>query len=406
MQSRWLHNLNLLIKSINSWFDRRSRIFVVVGRAMMATLLGLLLSIVLVDALTLSTTAMFSAPEKKDFQMSDLFAQIADNRPVKKFDDRIVIVNIGRAGREEIAEGISTLSLCGPKTVAIDINFAEPGDDDTFLLDALSSCPNVVLPLGVSASKQNGIFQVTDKPFFFDQFPNFHYGIVNLPLTSNKGTVREYAVNFPTDKGTLPSFVTAIAEMNDPESVELLMEKKSDTGVTSYHSREYLTINLEEIEDYAERLTDKIVFVGALEDSGDMHATPIKSHVAGVLLHAAALSTVLDGVWYQKIPKLFDYIIAISVCLVLMLISYGFKNNLKGIALRLLQGLLAYGIVRIGYHLFVDRNIIMDISFTIMIVAFGFLAADIWNGIETLWKMASKKIDKLDAKYNPQLLLC
>ena len=403
---KWLHNLNLMFKAINRWFDKRPRKFVVPARAVMATVLGLTLSVVLVDALTLSTTSMFSAPEKRDFQMSDLFAQIADNRPVRKYDDRIVIVNIGRGGRYEIAEALSTLSLCGPKAVGIDINFADPGSDDSFLLDAISSCPNVVLPLGVGQSKENGLFKITEKPFFFEEYPEFHYGVVNLPLTSTKGTVREYAIDFPTEIGIIPSFVTALAQIENPEAVKSIRNRHSDTGVTAFHSREFLTINLEEVEQYAEDLTDKIVLVGALEDSGDMHATPVKSHVAGVFLHAAAISTVLDGVWYQKIPKSFDYIIAVSICLILMLISYGFRNNLKGIALRILQGLLAYGVVRIGYHLYVDRNIIMDISFTIMIVAFGFLASDIWNGLETLWKMASEKIDKLDAKYNPQLQLC
>lgn len=338
--------------------------------------------------------------------MSDLFAQIADNRPVRKFDDRIIIVNIGRGGRPEIAQALSLLSLCGPKTLGVDINFALPGDNDEELLDALLANQNVVLPLGVSSSKENGVFKITEMPFFFNDYSSFNYGIVNLPLTSSKGTVREFAIDFPTDQGTVPSFVTQLALLSDPQSAKEIRNREAETGITAYHSREYLTINMEEIENYAEAFADKIVLLGALEDSSDMHATPVKSHVAGVMLHAAALSTILDGIWYQKIPKSFDYLIAISICLVLMLISYGFKNNLKGIALRLLQGLLAYGIVRIGYFLYVDKSIILDISFTIMIVAFGFLASDIWNGIETLWKMTVAKIDKLDNKYNKQLELC
>ena len=338
--------------------------------------------------------------------MSDLFAQIADNRPVRKFDNRIVIVNIGRGDRNDIAEALSLLSLCGPKAVGVDINFADPGDNDEFLLEALSANQNVVLPLGVSAVKENGVFHITDKPFFYDKMEGLNYGIVNLPLTSNKGTVREYAVNFPTDKGSMPSFVTELARLVDPKVEEELRQRGSETGVTAYHSREFDIVDITQLEEHAEDFADKIVLVGALEDSSDLHFTPIKSHVAGVMLHASALSTILDGVWYQKIPKSFDYIIAITICLLLMLLSYGFKNNLKGITLRILQGLLAYSIVRIGYYLYVDKFVILDISFTIMIVAFGFLAADIWNGFETLWRMAAAKIDKLDSKYNPELQLC
>lgn len=74
----------------------------------MATVLGIALSTCLVQPLSMSTSAMFSAPEKRDFEMSDLFAQIADNRPVRKFDDRVVILNIGQNNREAIAEGAIT----------------------------------------------------------------------------------------------------------------------------------------------------------------------------------------------------------------------------------------------------------------------------------------------------------
>ena len=372
----------------------------------MATFLGLLLSLILVDALTLSTTAMFSAPEKRDFQMSDLFAQIADNRPVRKYDDRIVIVNIARGNREDIAEGLSLLSLCGPKAVGIDINFADPTDDDSFLLESLSTLPYAVLPLGVSGTKENGKFHLIDKPFFYDELEGLHYGVVNLPMTANKGTVREYAIEFPTDEGTLPSFVSALAEATYPDALQILKSRGKETGVTAYHSREFLTINLDEIEDHAEDFADKIVLVGALEDSGDMHSTPVKSHVAGIMLHASALSTILDGIWFRKVPKYLDYIVAISICFILMMIAYGFKNNFKGITLRLLQGLLAYCVVRIGYSLYVDHNVMLDISFTIMTVTFGFLASDIWNGLETLWQLISKKIDKLDSRINPQYQLC
>lgn len=399
--NRILHNLNRMFKWINNLFNGRSRTFAVVGRALMATVMGLLLSLCLVDAFTLSTTAMFSAPEKRDFQMSDMFAQIADNRPVRKFDDRIVIVNIGRGDRQDIAEGLSLLSLCGPKAVGVDINFAEPrGEDDQFLIDALNSNDFVVMPLGVTALKENGIFKVTEKPFFYDECPRLHYGVVNLPMNSAKGTVREYAVDFKTDEGVIPSFVAMLAESMDPSAVKKLKERKSETGVTEFHSREYLTVNLDEIEEHAEDFADKIVMIGALEDSSDMHATPVKSYVAGIMLHAYALSTVLDGIWYKKLPKMLDYIIAIGLCLGLMLFSYGFKNNLKGIFLRFIQGILCFLAVRIGYALFVDHNIIIDISFTLMIIAFGFLAADIWNGVETLWNMGCKKIDKLDMKLN------
>ena len=401
-----MHGLNMWFKWINNSTTGKSVKMTVIGRAVMATVLGLLLSTCLIQPLSMSTSTLFSSPEKRDFQLPDLFAQIANNRPVRKLDDRIVIVNIGRSNRDEIAEGLSLLSLCGPKAVGVDINFAEPSADDTSLIEALNSLPEVILPLGLSSSKIDGEFKIEDKPFFFEDCPDLKYGVVNLPMNSQKGTVREYAIEFPTELGLLPSFVTALAEAQDPNIVEKLKTHGSETGITSFHSREYQILNLDEIEEHPEELTDKIVIVGALEDAGDMHATPVQSHVSGVMLHASALSTVMDGTWFRKIPKTYDYILALTLCFGIMLIVYGFKSNFKGILLRLVQATLAILAVRIGYGLYVDHNIIFDISFTVTIVAFGLFAVDIWNCIEELWKICSEKINKLDIKYNTQAKSC
>lgn len=399
MRGKIISGLNKVVTRINNFFAGRTDRFAIIGRALMATVLGLFLSTCLVQPLSMTTSAMFSSPDKRDFQLPDLYAQIADNRPVRKFDDRIVILNIGRSGREEIAQALSILSLCGPKAVGIDVNFAEPSEDDSELIEALNSLPNVVMPLGVSSSKKDGVFTIDDKPFFYDECPELKYGVVNLPLNTEKGTVREYAVDFPTNIGKIPSFVCALAEAADPNAVKALKQKEKETGYTAYHSREYEVLNLDDIENHAEDFADKIVLIGALEDAGDMHATPVQSHVAGVMLHAYSLSTVLDGIWFEKIPKSYDYILAISLCLAIMLIVYGLKNNFKGIVLRIVQASLAYLAVRIGYGLYVDHNVIFDISFTVTIIAFGLFAADIWNSIEAFWKIISKKLTKLDAKF-------
>ena len=406
MHRRLTKGLHKFIKFINSFFSSQPNRMAVIGRALMATALGLFLSTCLVQPLSMTTSAMFSSPDKRDFQLPDLYAQIADNRPVRTFDDRVVIINIGRNGRPEIAEALSLLSLCGTKAVGVDINFDKPSIDDEYLVEAINGLPNVVFPLGVTSTMKNGYFQIEDKPFFYDECPNVKYGIVNLPLSAEKGTVREFAIDFPTEKGKIPSFVTALTEMADPNAAKRLESRGVETGITAYHSREYQILNLEEIEEHAEELADKIVLLGALEDAGDMHATPVQSHVAGVMLHAAALSTALDGTWIEKVPKRYDYILALGLCFIIMLILYGFKSNFRGLVLRIVQAGLAYLAVRIGYGLFVDHNIIFDISFTVTIIAFGLFAADIWNSIEALWQISSKKIAKLDAKFNAQSELC
>lgn len=398
MSRKLIHYLNVAFRAINSTLSKKPKAFYVLGRALIATALGFFMSTLLVEPLSMSTSAIFSSPEKRDFQMSDLFAQIADNRPVRSFDDRVVVVNIGNGTREDITDALSVISLCGPKAVGVDINFADHGNNDHQLIESLKALPNLILPLGIKQSEENGKFEIEDKPFFFDEESEFNYGIVNLPLKVNKGTVREYAIEFPTNLGVYLSFSTALAQIADPEAMKKLKERGSKTGITAYHSREYLTLNLDEIEDNAESLFDKIVILGALDESYDMHSTPVKSHVSGVMIHSYALSTVLDGIWFHKIPKMFDYLLAFLVCLGIMIVVYGFKSNFKGIVLRIIQGILVFLAVRIGYSLFVDHSIIFDLSYTVLIIAFGLFAADIWNGLEALWNIGSKKIQSLDSR--------
>lgn len=290
--------------------------------------------------------------------------------------------------------------------MGIDVNFAEAKENDTFLIDAINSLPNVVMPIGLSANPKAGLFQIEDKPFFFEDLEGINYGVINLPSKSQNGTVRDYAIDFPTEVGTLPSFVTALAEIADPIIVKQLKSKGVDTGITSYHSREYAKIDLKDIEEHAEEFQDKIVLVGALDDALDLHFTPVKSNESGVMLHAAALSTILDGVWFDRLPKKYDYILAITLCFLIMLIVYGYKSNYKGIVLRIFQAFLAYAAVRIGYSLYVDHNVIFDISLTVTLVAFGLFAVDIWNCFEAIWNSFSKKIEKLDSKLNTRQQLC
>lgn len=113
------------------------------------TLLALLLSMALEAPFSSSASAIFSNPEKNDFTLTDVYAQIADGRPVRKMEDRIAIVDIGLGGREEIADALELLQLCGVKAVGVDVNFEEPHEDDSRLLGAIASLPDIVLPLGV-----------------------------------------------------------------------------------------------------------------------------------------------------------------------------------------------------------------------------------------------------------------
>lgn len=357
------------------------------------TLLALLLSMALEAPFSSSASAIFSNPEKNDFTLTDVYAQIADGRPVRKMEDRIAIVDIGLGGREEIADALELLQLCGVKAVGVDVNFEEPHEDDSRLLGAIASLPDIVLPLGVEPTGDK--FRITDKPFFLDMLDGPRYGVINLPGTTSKSSIREFAVDFPMEGGKeMPSFVSEVLRVADPQAWKKLKQRDNRYEISSYHSREFPIYTCENLADNAEKLADKIVLIGALGDAYDMHSTPINSYMPGLMIHAHALATALDGNWYATMPRWADYLTAFAICFLIVLAVVGIKNGVRGLLVRIIQIVMVYAAVRIGYTLFIDHNLICNFSNTLLMIAFGLFAVDIWNGMAALINMIRNKITK------------
>ncbi|MDE6255224.1 MAG: CHASE2 domain-containing protein [Muribaculaceae bacterium] len=353
--------------------------------------LAFLLSFLISSPFAATISTLFSSSEKSDFVMSDLFYQIADNRPVRVFDDRMVILDIGNSKREEIAEMLSVVSLCGPKAVAIDVNFELPGESDSLLLESLSSLPALVLPLGVRQEGER--FAVADKPFFYDELKDVSYGVVNFPTDHPGATVREYAGSFPMkDGGRLLSFPEAVAKQAGYKADLSEDTRGVPTGIISYHSKEIMTIPFDQLIDRAEELTDKIVLVGTTVEAGDVYSIPLRRGVSGLEIHAYSLSTILDGVELERLPGYIATIIAVVICFLMVLGAVTIKSGMRGLILRIAQVLTLYLLVRVGYSMFVDHNIVSDFSQAILMIAFGLFSVDLWNGTVALIDMIRKKV--------------
>lgn len=373
-------------------------------KALGITCIAMLLSIFLVSPFSATTSTFFSSPEQSDFRFSDIFAQFADRRPVRQLDDRIVIVDIGNSNRHDIAEALVKLSLCNPKAIGIDVMFAHPGEDDSDLVNAISLNPGIVMPVDMGSVKTTGeggyIFSETARESLSEPVPEqwVVHAAVNLPSSSESGRsrIREYVVRFPTDKGGyMPSFPLALAQATNPNAARKLLRMGTDRGIIEYHSREFDIIPSGEIESHIDDITGKTVIVGALNDACDMHATPVNSYMAGTMIHAQALATILDGTWYESAPDWLDYALAILVCYLIVLMCITIKSPIRSILVRILQVLLLYLFVRIGYELYIERRIICNFSHTILMIAFGLFSIDLWNGMWVIIGYAKKKLTNI-----------
>ncbi len=355
-------------------------------KALGITILAFVLSELLAAPFSASTSSIFSSPEKTDFVLSDFFAQVANKRPVRELSDKVVLVDIDRADRDGIAELLSTIALCAPKAVGVDINFEEAREDDSRLLEAIGSLPSVVLPLGLERDSASvNRFKVVEQPFFYGSLDGVNYGAANLPGKYTISSIREFPVGFPVEGGdTIPSFVAAIAGKVDPQAYANLIERGNEVETIDYASLEIPVMSIADVYENPEILEGKIVMVGAVNEASDMHSTPVARAMAGLSIHAYALSTVLSGNYYSTCPRYLDYLISAILCFILIYLNIAIKAKVKGLFLRLLQVVLVYLIVRIGYTLYVDHRIIVNFALTLLMVAFGSFAIDIWNGTEGL----------------------
>ncbi len=369
-----------------------------VVKALCVSLLAYMLSCVLSSPLTASLSSFFSLPERGDFRITDIYAQVADSRPVRKLDDRIVLLDIGYGGREEIIDCFQILSICEPKVVGIDINFAYPGDNDSLLIQAINELPSAILPLGVE-SVTDHTFSLSDKPFFYESEKNFRYGIVNLPAEKEHASIREYAVNYRMDTGrSIQSFAVAMAVEGAPDAVSELLKRGNPREPIDYASREFLRMSMDDLMENPEKVAGRYVIVGADNEASDMHSTPINSYMSGMEIHAYSLSSLLDRSWFMEMPAWVDNVLAFILCFIVIFTALTFSGKLRGLILRILQIAFLIATVWAGYVAYIDHAVICNFSHTLLMLAFGLLALDVWNGAEALVLMAVSYYKKLKSK--------
>lgn len=370
---------------------RRGHFRTLFWKAVGITVLSLVLSGILASPLTVSLSVIFAPPEKGDFRITDLYAQVADSRPIRQYIDSIVLLDIGTSGREQIADCLQVLALCGTKAVGLDVNFAHSGDSDSLLLAALNSLPNMVLPLGVEEMGENR-FVISDKPFFLDSLPGLKYGVINFPTESERATIREFKACYPIGKyKDFPSFAMAMAGIGNSKTTDRLLSHSDSHELIDFPSKEFTVIPIEEVENRAEEFTGRYVIVGSMNEATDMHSTPISSYMPGMKIHAYSLSSILQERTFRQMPEWMDIALGCILCFIIVFSAVWFASGIRGLCLRIAQVVFLVGVVYIGYALYVDYGFICNFSHTLLMLAFGLFALDVWNGVEWIIKTCITK---------------
>lgn len=382
--------------------EKRKALIYIALQAMAITALAFGLSELMMQPMSLSVATLVSSNDRTDFNITDFYNIVADSRKVRTLDPEIVLVDIGDATRADIADLLDALPAFGPRAVGVDISFEEvrPGDD--YLIEAIRSNTNLVMVVDVEPDKAlNGTkFRVSGGSYFMDSLPGQPVGVANLPTKIPGGVVRNFVVDYvPADSGAaaVSSFPVAIAALVAPDAVADLRALGHSQEFINYPSRTYRVISYDELAHKGDLLTDKIVLVGALTDDGDLHATPPQIRMAGLEIHAHALSTILHREYLHELSGVSNLVLACVLCFLMALTHVALPAAYKSIVLRVIQLALLYLLLRIGYHYFVDKRIIINFSYALLMLTFVFFACDIWFSGRALflkYKNRSKKTDK------------
>lgn len=361
------------------------------------TLVAFVLSWLVARPFGASMDTLLANSDKKDFNMTDFYNIVADSRPVRDLEKDVVVINISGAGRPEITDLLNILSVIEPGAVGIDVTFNRRRPGDTLLLQAIDALPRVVLAQGLK-DVGDGRFAPDDNSWFFDSTRHkYHYGAVNLPSKFEGATIRNFPLWFTAEDGTrVPSFALAVSKLTSPNynnpDLEDFLGKAGDYEPIDFPGHDFTIIDWRDVPDRPGDIEGKIVLVGDTGDASDVHMTPVSGRMSGVMIHAYALATLLHGRRYSKVPDLVNILLAGAICVLIVFLSLTLTAQIKGITLRIVQVLLLYLGLRIGYALFVDHRIIMDFSYLLLMIAFVFFACDIWNGGVYLFNKIKNKI--------------
>jgi CHASE2 domain-containing sensor protein len=348
----------------------------------------------------------------KDFDFNDLTYSKLGKSEQAKFDNRIVIFNIGQHDRATIAHMIDSVAVMGPRVMALDAYFDGPRDpyQDSSLSETFSRHKNLVVGYALALAGKQGDTLSRSRDYFVTPH---NYAWVNF-FQDSVSTIRTFhpLLKDYRDSAWL-SFPAAIVKAYNDTAFQKL-EKKGDKKVIINYTRnidpekkpQYLVYDYEsllmgKIDDSA--FHDKIVLFGYVNlnpnDIEDKKFTPMNERFAGksvpdmngIVVHANIISMALDKSYIKKVPLWLTIMIAVVVCWLHMslFIRYYLESHIWfHLVAKIAQVASALFFVWLGIYLFDQYRLKLDLKLSILVIV---LAVDVIYFYEAFAVWSHKK---------------
>jgi CHASE2 domain-containing sensor protein len=292
------------------------------------------------------------------------------------------VINVDNCDRNGVLDAIHTIDACHPKAIGLDIYFAVPQENNDYLLQTLLTTDNLVCAMRVDTIEGGAYYQRIPLSFFDDTLSPQHSGYVNLDVAHSWNVVRTFLPYVCTSENdTLPSMALELAKVADAERADQLLQRGNAVETIDFTSHEIEIIEAEKLgnADVQERLSGKVVLIGVIDDIKDSYLTPLHDPKPGVLIHAYALQTILSASYIKTSPAWLNWMIAICICLVFLILLRTTKNHVSYVGflvIRFSQFAIMYGLIWCGCQAYSGCHLYMDFAPSILMLGLASLAYD------------------------------
>lgn len=339
-----------------------------------------------------------------DIEVSDFYNRIRAGGSQKNLDDDIIVVNIDSVfERDELAMLVSQISDANPKVICLDVIFEEEKEpeSDMILAETMESIPDLVV------SQRYSDADIGPVPDFTTEYSSgVARGMANLTARKAHGLIREVTPFFGPEH-QYPSLAAAVLKKIDEKSYKYLEGRNGEDEMIRFSPSEFYVAEPSEVWDDASFLKDKIVFVGTINEEGDLHSTPLSEDYPGVLIQANILSMMMKRDYINPRSESYNTILLLISCL-FMTVLYVYLDSAQNFVMRIFpiiwMGILLY----LGCVAFNRWGIYLNAPRTLIMSALSLFVLDTWYAFEgpvgRLWRKIRKKKNQTanDPKANNQ----
>jgi len=349
----------------------------------------------------LMSMSAFAPMEKAtDFQMSDIYQAVSENKAIHQLSNDVTIVAIDGYARADVLDAINIIAEYSPAAIGLDIFFQVPEHDNSYLLSTFSAIPNLICAGMYERDQDGNTFHHLTQSFYEDSI-DVSLGYANLNASTNRDVIRQFVPYVLTTYGdTLLSMPASLAKLYSPKRYKALVKRGRNAETIAFENIEFPIVQMVDIlsgEFDKALFSGKVVLVGDVYAINDSYLSPKHEPLPGIMLHAYALQTILSGNYIDSTSSWINWFVAILLCMffaICNLIAKYHMSNFGNLFVRIVQFELIYVLIVVGSVYFTSHHKYIDFSPSVLMIGFGAVAFDVWFGCYALYNLIKSKLSK------------